>query len=728
MSKMIGKYEIIEEIGRSEISIVYKANQVSLSRIVALRVLDTKYSSNDFYVEIFRKEARTPAKLSHPNIAQIYGIGEENGIHYVASEYCEGKTLRDIIVNEKKLSSEKAGSILAKMAEVIDYAHEEKVLCGIIKPFDIVAGPGEQIKVVKFGAVPGKGNVSVQNLPIEYIRYVSPEMVREEKIDGRSDIYSLGVLLYEMLTGKLPFNSVDSSVLAEKHSSEVPPPIENFSPEVSSALRQVVMKCLDKKPENRYPDAAGVVKDWRKVPGIVVEKSTVITRPFRKGDTIVINRKDKISPGKKRWLAAAFAAVFLALAAVFIILSGQKSLSIESNLQGVAVYIDDKYCGKTPVVVKGLSRGKHVVAGKKAGYKSSRQKIELGMGNASLQISLTKKPVLARVLTFPEGAQVYLDGVLQGTSPLLLRNLMPGEYKLKLMLNDYSAEQRVLKVDGNSPITLEVKLLSLHGTIAVESVPSGTEIHLDGTYMGITPKTIKQLRAGRHEVLLKKEGYHDFRRNIFLRERQKFSLRAELEEKFAVLVIRSNPADADVWLDGTPAGKTPLTLKKLRPSEYKLRVVKKGYADVERSVVLDTGKEKTAVDIEMKDITGFLLITCSPSGARIYVDGEDKGVIYGSLSVGNLDEGEHQVQVVKPGCRVSGKMFRITAGKTTIISIILEKIIKKWKPTVRLHLAGGGKLEGEIISRDEDALVVRVEDGLITLKICKVKSEEELEQ
>ncbi len=728
MGKMIGKYEIIGEVGKGRISVVYKANQVSLSRIVALRVLDAEYSSNDFYVEIFRKETKALAKLSHPNIAQVYGIGEENGTYYVASEYCEGKTLRDIIVNEKKLSPEKTGSILAKVAEVIDYAHEEKVLCGIIKPSDIVAGSGEQVKVVKFGTVPGRGDVSVRDLPVEYIRYVSPEMVREEKIDGRSDIYLLGILLYEMLTGKPPFNSVDSSVLAEKHLNEVPPPIENFSPEVSPDLRQVVMKCLNKRPENRYPDAAGVVKDWRRTSGVGVEKATVITGHFRRGDTIVMKRKDEISAGKKIWRVAAFAAIFLALTAVFIILFGQKSLSIQSDLQGVAVYIDDKYYGKIPVVVKGLSRGKHIVVGKKAGYKSSRHEIELGMGEASLRIGLAKKPVLARVLTFPEGAQVYLNGVLKGKSPLLLKDLMPGEYKLKLMLNDYATEQKVLKVDGNSSLVLEVKLLSLHGTVAVESVPSGAEIHIDGTYMGTTPKTMEQLRAGRHEILLKKEGYCDFRRNIFLRERQKFSLRAELEEKFAVLVIRSNPAGADVWLDGRHVGETPLTLKKLRPSEYKLRMMKKGYADVRRNVVLDAGKEKTAVDIEMKDITGFLLITCFPSSARIYVDGEDKGVIYGSLSVGNLDEGEHQIQVVKPGYRVYGKMFRIAAGKTFVISIVLEKIIKKWKPTVRLHLAGGGELDGEIISRDGDEIVVRVEGGLITLKTCKVESEEELEQ
>ncbi len=554
--KVIGKYKVVEKIGDGATTTIYKAIQVSLGRVVALRVLKTEFSSNREFVERFRKEAKTIAKLNYPNIVQIYDVGEENGIHYVATEYCEGESLDSLLKWEKL---------------------------------------GE--------------------------------------------------------TGQ-------------------------------------------------------------------------VTRISRRRDTI-IQRKQSIRRVGKKWVAIPIISIFLVIL-VITILSRGSSLNIKSEPSGVSIYIDGKYCGEAPAAVRNLRRGKHLVVGRKRGFKDFRQELMLGAGGLSLQLNLVREVSLARVLTLPEGALVYIGEELKGRTPLLLKNLPLGEYSVKLMLDDYSTEERVLKVEGGVPVTLRVELMSLHGSISVKSVPEAAEIYVNGIYKGLTPKTLYQLKPGRYELLLRKDGYYDLKKNLFLRKKQRFSLKVELEEKLLSLMVQSEPQGASVFLDGDFKGKTPLNLGGLYSGEHRLRVEKEGCGIVEKTVVLDVNQVRTLVSVKMRKITGFLLMVCSPGGARVYVDGEEKGEVKDSLSVGNLIEGEHQLQVVKSGYKVAEERFKITAGKTTIVDINLRETVKKWKPTVRLHLRTGGEIEGEIISRKGEEMVIRVEGGLITLKVSEVESIENL--
>lgn len=724
---VIGKYRIIEEIGRSSIAVVYKATQVSLGRVVALRVLNEEFSGDSEFVERFRKEARFCAKLNHPNIAQIYDVGEEKGIHYIASEYCEGKNLKEIIKREKKLSPEEISGILIQITQALDYAHRKGVFHRAIKPADIIVGKEGQVKLIDLGIARVSGSITVSGTSLRTPEYASPEQVQGKKIDARSDVYSLGILLYEMLAGQLPFQSDNPVVLARMHAEENPPALRKWT-EIFPGLEQVVLKCLEKMPEKRYQTAGELRKEWEKVSTSCIERGTMITRVFRMGDTIIHRRKKSFVKEKsKRLQLIVFCVIsFLLIISAFLILKHGAYLDIKSEPAGVSIYIDGTYYGKTPVVIKGLTKGKCVITGKKEGFRNFQQELTLTMGEASIRINLVRETAIARILTLPEGAHVYVDGVQKGRAPLLLKNLLPGEYEVKLVLDDYSTEKKILKIDGSRPVTLKVKLLSLHASLSVESIPAGAEIYINGVYRGLTPGTFEPLKSGRHQLLLKKDGYRDFKRNIFLRERQDFTMKAELEEKFGVLTIQSEPPSARVWLNGEFRGKTPLVLKKLHLGEYKLKMENEGYAVVEKKVVLDAGKEKVLVSVEMKKITGNLLVICTLPGARVYVDGVEKGVVKESLSVRDLIEGEHQLQVVKAGYKVCEEKFRVTPEKTVIVNVNLEKIVTKWKPTVRLRLVTGGELEGEIISRRGKEIVLRVKGGLITLKVSEVESIEKL--
>ncbi len=717
--QVIGRYKLVEKTVEVETTTVYKAIQVSLGRIVALRVLRTEFSSNREFVERFRKEAKIVAKLNHENIVQIYDVGEEDGVHYVATEYCEGESLDLMLKREGKLSPEKTKQIVIQIASALGYAHRQNVFQLAFRPQDIIVTLEGRVKLVDIGIARAVEGISSGGTMFGAPQYISPEQARGAKIDGRSDIYSLGIVMYEMLTGRVPFQSENPVELARLHVSEPASALRKWNERIPAEVEAIVLKCLEKKPEKRHQTAEELVNAW----GKPIELAKV-TRISQRRDTIM-RRKQAIRRVSKKQITVLTISLFLVFL-IFTVLSRGSSLNIESRPPDVSIYIDGKYCGEAPVSVGNLRRGKHLVLGKKKGFKDSRQEVMLRMGGLSLQLNLIRETGLARIFTIPEGAHVYLGDELKGRAPLLLKNLPSGDYRVKLMLDDYSTEERVLRIEGGVPVVLEVELKSLHGSVSIESVPEAAEIYVNGIYKGITPKTIYQLKPGRYELLLKKDGYCDFKRNVFLRKKQRFSLKAKLEEKLLSLLVHSEPDGADVFLNGELEGETPLTLGGLHSGEHKLKVEKEGYATVEKELTLDANQPRTLVSVRMREITGFLLVVCFPPRARVYVDGEGKGQVSDSLSIGNLVEGEHQLQVVKSGYRVAERRFKITAGKTTILNINLEETVRKWKPTVRLHLRTGGEIEGEIISRKDEKIVVRVKGGLITLNASEVESEERL--
>ncbi len=718
--QVIGKYKVIEKIGETETTTIYKAIQISLGRIVALRVLKPEFSTNREFIERFRKEAKPVAKLNHPNIVQIYDVGQENDIHYVATEYCEGESLDLILGRERKLSPERTKQIVIQIARALDYAHRQGVYHVAVKPHDIIISKGGQVKLLDLGIARAAESISSGGTIFGAPQYISPEQARGEKAGSRSDIYSLGIVIYEMLTGKVPFDSGNPVEVARLHVSEPLPPLRKWNEKIPPGIEAVVSKCLEKNPEKRYQTPEELVREWEKL-----NETSRVTRISRGRDTI-IRKKESIRRrvSKKQIAIPAICLVLVIL--VFLILSRGSSLNIRSEPSKVSIYVDGKYCGETPVSVRNLRGGEHVVLGKKKGFKDFHQEVMVGMGGLSLQLNLIREIGLVRILTIPEGAQVYVGDELKGRTPLLLKNLPVGEYRVKLMMDDYSTEERVLKVEGGAPVTLEAKLVSLHGSILIESVPEGAEIYVNGIYKGLSPKTLVGLKPGRYEVLLKKDGYSDLKKYVFLRKKQRFSLKAKLEEKLLLLIVHSEPSDANVFLDGNFKGKTPLDLGRLHSGEHRIRIEKEGYAVVEKTVALDASQPRTLVSARMKGITGFLLVVCSPRRATVYVDGEERGEVNDSLSIGNLVEGEHQLQVVKSGYKVAEEKVEIAAGKTTIVNIDLEEAVRKWKPTVRLYLRTGGEIEGEIISRKDEKIVLRVEGGLITLKVSEVESEEDL--
>lgn len=256
IGKSIGQYEIIEEIGRGGMGTVYKAYQRSLNRYVAIKILPLSKAQDPEFVERFYREARTAAALKHPNILPVYDAGSTEDFYYIVMGYAEGGTLEDLI-RMGPLDIEIAIKIVVQLAEALEYAHSKGVIHRDIKPSNILLDEEGRPLLSDFGIAKAlEGTKLTQTgIIIGTPEYMSPEQGQGKKIDHRSDIYSLGVVLYEMLTGQLPFKADTPMGIIYKHISEPPPPIRKLRPDVPKWLEEIIMKALAKNPEDRFQKA-----------------------------------------------------------------------------------------------------------------------------------------------------------------------------------------------------------------------------------------------------------------------------------------------------------------------------------------------------------------------------------------------------------------------------------------------------------------------------------------
>ena len=258
------RYEIIEKIGTGGMSDVYRAKDHKLNRFVAVKVLKQEFSENSEFVSKFRVEAQAAAGLMHPNIVNVYDVGEENGFHYIVMELVEGITLKKYIEKKARLSVKEAVSIAIQVSMGIEAAHNNHIIHRDIKPQNIIISKEGKVKVTDFGIAKAATSNTITSNVMGSVHYTSPEQVRGGFSDEKSDIYSLGVTLFEMLTGRVPFNGETTVAVAIKHIQEPMPSPRDFVPEIPISVEQIVMKCTQKSPDRRYQNAPELIEDLKK--------------------------------------------------------------------------------------------------------------------------------------------------------------------------------------------------------------------------------------------------------------------------------------------------------------------------------------------------------------------------------------------------------------------------------------------------------------------------------
>lgn len=261
-----GRYEILEKIGSGGMSVVYKAKCHTLNRLVAIKVLKEEFASDENFVSKFKMEAQAAARLSHPNIVNVYDVVDEENLHYIVMELIEGITLKNYIEKKELLDSKEAIGIAIQVAQGIAAAHEQHIIHRDIKPQNMIISKDGKVKVADFGIARAVSSQTVNSsAAVGSVHYISPEQARGGYCDERSDIYSFGITLYEMVTGRVPFEGDNTVAVALAHLEDPVVPPGDYNPQVYSGLEDIILKCTKKKPDRRYGSMEEVIHDLRRV-------------------------------------------------------------------------------------------------------------------------------------------------------------------------------------------------------------------------------------------------------------------------------------------------------------------------------------------------------------------------------------------------------------------------------------------------------------------------------
>ena len=289
---LVDRYEILEKVGAGGMSDVYKAKDHILGRYVAIKVLKQEFSEDRNFVTKFRTEAQSAAGLEHPNIVKIYDVGSDDGLYYIVMEYVEGITLKTYIEKKGQLSFKESVSIAIQVARGIEAAHNKEIIHRDIKPQNIMISTEGKVKVTDFGIARAASSNTISADVMGSVHYASPEQARNGFVDARSDLYSLGIVMYEMITGRVPFDGDTTVAVAIQHLQEEIVPPSTYASNIPVSFEQIIMKCTLKNPDRRYQTIAELLADLRRSLVSPDEDFVVMTPLVDNSKTKIITDED----------------------------------------------------------------------------------------------------------------------------------------------------------------------------------------------------------------------------------------------------------------------------------------------------------------------------------------------------------------------------------------------------------------------------------------------------
>ncbi len=325
-----GRYELLEKIGDGGMAVVYKGKDKLLNRFVAVKILRPEFTKDATFVENFKRESQAAAGLSHPNIVGVYDVGREGNINYIVMELIEGDTLNKIIEREAPMDYRKVIDISKQVASALRTAHKNKIIHRDVKPHNIMVTNDGVVKLADFGIARAinDATLSTGSKIVGSVHYFSPEQARGNYVDERSDIYSLGIVMYEMLTGKVPFDGDNPVTVALKHINEEITPPRELVPSIPPALERCVMKATSKFQTNRYASADELIQDLDNISFVtniaadsifesteVVEKRNKRQKDLEKNIEEVVEAREHDRKKKRRKVVAIVTAILVVLGA-----------------------------------------------------------------------------------------------------------------------------------------------------------------------------------------------------------------------------------------------------------------------------------------------------------------------------------------------------------------------------------------------------------------------------
>lgn len=286
------RYEVRERIGTGGMAEVYRGKDQKLNRFVAIKVLKKEYREDEVFVRKFRAEAQSAAGLMNPNIVNVYDVGEDRGLYYIIMELVEGITLKDYIEKKDGLSAKETISISIQICNGVEAAHSHHIIHRDIKPQNIMISKEGKVKVMDFGIARVASSTTVSSNAMGSVHYTSPEQARGGFSDEKSDIYSVGITMYEMVTGRVPFDGESTVSIAIKHLQEEITPPSVYAPDIPYSLEQIILKCTQKNADKRYPNATLLIMDLKRA--LVDPQGHFVSMlPYEQGtDTVMITDED----------------------------------------------------------------------------------------------------------------------------------------------------------------------------------------------------------------------------------------------------------------------------------------------------------------------------------------------------------------------------------------------------------------------------------------------------
>jgi serine/threonine protein kinase len=315
INKKLGQHRILEEIGRGGMATVYKARDAEHGRHVALKVLHAQLTVDALFVKRFRQEAAAASSLSHPNIVAVYDVGQEAGLYYLVMEYLVGQPLSQLIEPHTPWPLRRTLRVISQVADALDYAHRQGFIHRDIKPSNIIIGPGDHATLTDFGIAKATSGTTLTRtgMLIGTPQYMSPEQCLGKDVDSKSDIYSLGVVLYEMLTGRVPFSADNTPSILYMHVHETMASPAGINPDIPLGVERVAAKALAKQPESRYSIAGEMASALERALAQEPASEEIPTIPTRP-----LTRPVARARRRNSWLGVAIAAAAIALGALFI--------------------------------------------------------------------------------------------------------------------------------------------------------------------------------------------------------------------------------------------------------------------------------------------------------------------------------------------------------------------------------------------------------------------------
>lgn len=422
MAENYGRYKIVGELGHGTMGVVYKAHDPQIDRMVALKVLRLDRMTSKAFVSRFLKEARAIGRLSHPHIVTIYDVGEDHGTVYIAMEHLVGEPFNEV-VKSGRLTLVESLEIARQVAETLDYAHRQGIVHRDVKPSNIILGEENQVKLTDFGIARIEDTASGHQTQAGEILgtpvYMSPEQVMGQTVDGRSDLFSIGVILYEMVAGRRPFGGNNIAAIFRSITQDAPAPPDRDNPFITKELADLVLKCLAKPPEERFQTGGQLADAITEV----IPSVAISGQPARK-------------PARRRPRKTPF--LMAGLFAVLVVFAG----SVYFYRASRAVPTDDPSGGHNGIETTQPRHLPEQMANEK-GQTEGRP----AAASARLDIS-----------SDPKGAEVFVNNDFKGKTPLLVP-LAKGKYELRLNMPGHFEWEAQVNIDGETPLHVPLRPL-----------------------------------------------------------------------------------------------------------------------------------------------------------------------------------------------------------------------------------------------------------------------------